>query len=356
MPEPLQPDSGGATVPDVHSPVSPPAPSAESSLSVSTPEPGAYVAQQDWTPAQREAWDKTGVLPRHEVAPAAPAPSEPEDAEPASPAARFVRAAKPPGISRRQHELNETIRFATEMAQRNRELETRLGQEPAQPAAREHEAPATARSVATLPPDPNDPEPTLEQFADQSDPYAAWMRATTTWDRRQEARQAEQMARARAQEHDLLTRLTTFIDRRDAYAKTNPQFLDRTQWLLDQLTPGTPIGTVVMDSAAGCQMVEYFASHVDELNRIARLPPGTQLRELGKIEGRLERTSAPALASASAEPVASPKHLTSAPAPPVTLGTHATAPVDDVLAAIDRKDFRAYDAAQTRRELATHRG
>lgn len=37
-------------------------------------------------------------------------------------------------------------------------------------------------------PDPNDPEPSLEQFADQPDPYAAFVKAQARWEARQEFR------------------------------------------------------------------------------------------------------------------------------------------------------------------------
>lgn len=84
-------------------------------------------------------------------------------------------------LSRKIHEKDETI------AQFQRRIEALEGKGQSAPSP----------IVRTIPPvasvDFNEPEPTLEQFAEKDDPYGAWQRALAAYDRRKEA--AELQAR-----------------------------------------------------------------------------------------------------------------------------------------------------------------
>jgi hypothetical protein len=105
-----------------------------------------------------------------------------------------------------------------------------------------------------------------------------------------------------------------------------------------------------MDSPIGPAMIRHFADHLDVFSRIAQLQtvnPYAALRELGKLEAQLENKASSASAAA-----VTPKTVTSAPAPPTTLGSRIAEPADAYASAITRKDQRAYNEEANRRDAA----
>lgn len=172
-----------------------------------------------------------------------------------------------------------------------------------------------------------DPEPKLEQFADQADPYAAWMRATAKWDARNEfraqqqaAQEAEQKAQAERSQFERQQkereRLGTFHSRMHAAFERNPDLRalvesgrvpDMTRPMLD----------VVIESEIPDQIAQYFAEHPEEASKIRALPALHQFRAVSRIEYQLEA----AAATGSADP-AKPKTTAHPPVSPVS-GAHA---------------------------------
>lgn len=324
-------------------------------------------ALQGLTPDQRAKWYETGEFP--EAQPANPQAVEgdedqdgdadeihaagaiPGQQEPAS-AQQQQPAAKP--ISKRQQFVNDLIRERTEAnlraARAEQELAAARGggqQSSAQPAAApaEETAEQAADRLMKLP-----GAPKIEQF----DTYERFMFAAQVFVNRalgaeaqakgQQAQVGQQQA---AQQQQVQARVAEWAIRRDTFAAQNPAFVEKTAPLLDALYPGTPLADVLIDSPIGPQMALYLSEHPEEIGRIVRLAPLTQLRELGKLESKIESSaSAPASAGTAAT-----KQVTTAPAPPVTLSGARSAPANDYEAAIGAGDFRAYEAAANRRDI-----
>ena len=134
---------------------------------------------------------------------------------------------------------------------------------------------------------------------------------------------AKQDADAKAKaEESTQTRAKAWIERRDAFAATEPEFESVAMPFLAGLTVGTPIGDAIVDSELGPQIALYLAKDPAEAKRIAGLGWQAQIREIGKIEARLETPAPPELKA----PVVS-----KAPAPvkPPTSGAPAEAAAPD---------------------------
>lgn len=109
----------------------------------------------------------------------------------------------------------------------------------------------------------------------------------------------------------------------------------------------------ILDSEIGGQILYYLASHPGEVKRFDSLNPFNASRELTKLEDKLSGTT-----SASPEKKEE-KHaegspatkVTGAPAPAATVGGKATAPVDEIEAALKAEDFRRYQKAANEEEF-----
>jgi hypothetical protein len=164
---------------------------------------------------------------------------------------------------------------------------------PKQPAA---EAPAVQATR---------PKPTEEQVGTTYPTYADFVEDLAEWksEQRDARRQAEaattqQTRQEQAEQAAFQQRATTWAERREAFAASTPAFVEKAVPFLDHVFPGTPIGDVIMESAVGPQLALYLAENEAEVRRIIALHPLTQLRELGKIEAKLE-PAAPAAAPAA---------------------------------------------------------
>ena len=354
------PTDTGATAPDV-----PVAPASPTTL-VETHEEISDLAAM--TIAERRQWNLTGDLPKRAKSPdvAAAAPPQtpaPQDAASGSPSpepeadradpiiSRFVKTPPPPGISRRQHERNELIRAALEAEQRIAELqgqiEGRTAPGPGQPQPKQDKA-----FDGT---DPNDPRPTLEQFEQEADPYAAYIRADIRWELRKEERAKAFQAQEATRQQQTRETLTKWQQRRDAFASKETQFAAVAGPFLNTLQirtrpdlPPTPISDVsefIVDSEKGPELAFHLAQHPDEFTRIVQLPSSRQVfAAMGALEASLSAKAAPA---APAAPV-----VTSAPSAPSTLGTRPADPADEAASALERGDFSAYEREMLRRDLA----
>lgn len=300
---------------------------------------------------ERVHYQLTGELP--DPKPVEMPDDEPDEPEP-EPAAAPIEATpavqtpeKP--LSKRQQQINDLIRRATESDLRAKTLEAQIEAlkarqpEPAKPAAVEKPAPSSAPAAfpsfeAWIAQDGHS-DKTFEDFIDA--------RADWRFDQRREAERRE--AAQREHETTVKTALDAWVERREAFAATHPDFLDKTHDFLNRVETGTPMGDAIVDSPVGPALALYLAEHPDEVTRIVRLPPVSALRALGKLEARFDPESLTS-ASASAGPAA--KTVTTAPAPPMTLRAQSVEPADDVESALASRDFRAYEAAQNRRDLA----
>lgn len=296
---------------------------------------------------ERQQWELTGDVPESVTGkPAAPPAAAEESADPTL--SRFVKTPPPPGVSRRQHERNELIRAATEAQQRADALEARLRQPAPAPEPQRPEQPA--QPVA------EDAEPALDDFMDQADPYVAWQRATAKWEVRQEFKARDIAAQQQAQRSQFQRQIDqtvgTYQERETAFKATVPDFDARTLAFRSILDPTDPIGKTILASEVAPQLILKLSELPDEVRRIGAIAQHDMtaaLRELWKHETSLSGTPASA-----ATP--QPKTVSSAPVPGTYLGSQPAPAADATRSAVARRDFLAFDEAETSREMARATG
>jgi hypothetical protein len=173
-----------------------------------------------------------------------------------------------------------------------------------------------------------DPEPKLEDFQDQDDPYAAWNKATARWATRDEQRkiayEREQTAaveRARI-ERETADRQTEQVvaqhtQRLDAFRKTHPDF-DAVIANPDAVTNDW-ISEEIATREDGPAIAYYLGKHPQESRRLAALnSQKSVIREIGGIAHRLG-------AASTTGPASQTTSTTSAPRPPKPVGASASA-------------------------------
>lgn len=311
--------------------------------------------------AELRAYEQTGAFP-DKKAPAAAAPAG-DDAPAVDAQGKAITGQDGKPVSKRQQAINDRIResvdraTATERARADAaerkiaELEARATG--AQPPAPKAEKPAAQPAAG-------DKEPSLEDFLDAPDPYLALTNALVKF-RVQEAlgardKESAAATQQRAEQDAVRQFVDSYAEKEQAFIATTPDYADRTLALRQMLDVRMPLDRAAID--AGPEMILHLAEHPDDVQRIGRLAQSNlpaALRELGKLEATLTKTSpSPALESpAPAQPQA--KQLSDAPAPGTTLGKRAADTVDEADGALKRGDFRAYADAQNRKELAAAR-
>jgi len=185
--------------------------------------------------------------------------------------------------------------------------------------------PATATTPSYDGTDPNDPEPKLEQFANDpsGDPYTAWIMEKAAHRARREFRvqafNAQQTAQQSQAETVYQTRMNALQDKvakheaadKDWRTKVDPEVASALQWSTP-VKAGTPLGELVMDSDNPVEYMIYFSEHKKEFQRITTLHPFLQGVAFGEIKGRL--------AVASSRPDSKPQPISHAKAPIKPLG------------------------------------
>lgn len=150
-----------------------------------------------------------------------------------------------------------------------------------------------------------DPEPTIEQFKEQPDPYTAWMRAVARWEGRTEYRNQaiqQQRQQAVAREHwENEQKNRSYFERMSARITRDPDFAKK----LDAspvgdlkpfhlLAPNEPrtvysaIADQIMTSEIPDKLAEFLIDNPSDFQRLATLNPRDLVRAIGKIEARLE--------------------------------------------------------------------
>jgi hypothetical protein len=147
-----------------------------------------------------------------------------------------------------------------------------------------------------LPPPPaapaaGPPEPLFDQFADQADPYTAYLQAWTRWDRQQAITQARaewdaaQTEKAKAQ---------TFQQRLTA---GKAQFADFDQVLTQADTLGLQVSAVMQEAIAAspqaADLVYYLATHPEECTQLAEESLGIPVAAATVMQRLLESHLAP---------------------------------------------------------------
>jgi hypothetical protein len=293
----------------------------------------------------------------------APAPENAAAAEPHEPAAPAAAAQPERPVSKRQQQINDYERRIAEQDRRIQELADQLRQpaaaarsaEPSPPAAPEPAPAATAPSVKDHERFMAMPDaPKVENF----DSFEQWTVAMQIFvaDKRFEERDA-----ATKQEQTKERQVTAQRERQGAFNEriadartTDPQFFDRlTPEILalkpfhalekgERPTALNAIAEELLDSPVAPQLMLHLSEHPEELQRLGAIrDPRTLVREFARLEARFDNEAAPTKPAAP-----TPKTVSAAPAPPVSVGSRSTAsPADPVKAAIKSRDFRAFRRA-----------
>lgn len=245
-------------------------------------------------------------------------------------------------LRRRDHRRIKTLlEDGHRTAEENRELRARVAsvQQPAQPQ------PQARPQAQPQQHDPNDPEPQLEQFADQADPYAAHTRALARWEARQEfkSQSAQRSSVERAQRATAaLSHAQSEYDAGLPQARERYQDFDEAhQDVLDTLgrvpmQVRTPLVHRLLTSPLRHDLTHYLGSHPDDFAAVLQ---ARSAHEQGLVLGAIE-TRVRALVNQRTKP-AHPNPPAPLPAPmaPVNSGGTPTAynPATASLAQFRRK-------------------
>jgi hypothetical protein len=201
-------------------------------------------------------------------------------------------------------------------------------------AGRSEAAETKPTDAPTLPPDPNDPEPAAEKYGD----YVAWQKDWMKWQIRQVKRQEAAAAVSAQRAHAAKAQHETFQSRVEA-AKAEHADYEAVAFHKD-LPVTVVMGDAIKDSELGASILYELGKNPDEAARIAKLSPVAQVRELGKIEARLEAAKA-AKADSSEEPPTKKLAISKAPAPIRPLGSGAATSSKPNLETMSLREYRA---------------
>lgn len=343
-----------------------PSASAQSVEPQITPTPASPVKRpMEMSDAERQEWKLTGTRPPKEAA-------EPDDADEAiAPTAPVAAAPETPApapskpISKRQQQINDYERRLAESTAEIARLKAfnamRSPSAPAPaPAPSPQAVPAQPQTVDALiaRPDISGPALTPEQFFQKFPEADVWTypRYINKYDtafERAESHQQQQQAAIRQQTDEHVAQFTARVQTaRQKY----PDFESKGMALALRMEGPDrgPIENAVFLSPVGPDLLQHFAEHQDELQRLYQIPSRHSrkdwadaeiLFEIGKIAARFDQ---PARAQA-------PLPTTSAPDPPIALGARATEPVEPLTTAIKRRDFSTYKQLANSRDLARYR-
>lgn len=315
------------------------------------------------TQEMREAWNKGEASPQTLEDPSKPADSAPAEtpsdiapgAEPGnSPQEKAAKGKSKEDSEQRWKKLSEE---KGNLQRKVEELERQLSaprdnRQISQPAPEKPEPKAAVIPKPTL----NDVDPgtgkpkyaSVEEWADARDDWNE-KRILSEIDGRQTRVQKEtQLAESRK------VLLAKFEQRAEEARKKLPDFDDVALKTPLPIREGSVADAFLMESDHGAKLLYELAKNVPELERIQKLNPIAQARELVYLEllhGGLDSLKKDArfsdLLSSPAIPV------TRAPKPPSELGGRGTSPSDALESAAKANDFRAFKAEANRRALAS---
>ena len=161
-----------------------------------------------------------------------------------------------------------------------------------------------------------DPKPTRDQF----ESYESFLEATADYTARnaaaKERARLDAEATAKEQRDAQVKRATDFQKR---VLEKYPDLPDRVAEIGDMTMPAG-MSDAIAESDLGPEILNHFASNPKDFERIAALSPSAAIREVGKLEARLE--------GPKSEPA--PKAASKAPAPVKPVGGSAVTGDDDL--------------------------
>lgn len=145
------------------------------------------------------------------------------------------------------------------------------------------DSPSAAKPAPSAILDPADPEPTIEKFLDQPDPYAALAVEAAKWAVREDRRRAQLESAQRQAE----TAQQQLGEREAKFIESHPDYLERVNDLVQSHRWHPAVLNAIADDEQGPAVAYYLADHPDEAQRLAVLTPVAAVREIGKLIGRL---------------------------------------------------------------------
>lgn len=283
------------------------------------------------------ARDERGRFARAEEA----APASLDSAPPAPEAARPDAALEADAPKPRKNPQERIDRIVWEREQARRDADAARQELAALRAQLQPQAPAETPRSQSAPVDAADPEPIEEQF----DTYREFVRAQAQWAARQQLSQFMQFAQQQAEQQQVEQHRTTaasaFAERMQQAQAAQPELLAQ----LDpdvlnarpsmSLAPGeaptgeTAFADLVLHHDQPDRLLTYFSDHKDDYRRLTALHPMLAMRELGRLEARLD--------AASSGSVSTPSTVSQAKPPIQPVGRGASVPIG----ARDPKDINS---------------
>lgn len=287
---------------------------------------------------QHHDWLLTGKLPeaKKEASPSSPAAETPEADTPEVDAAES-ETAKTPEIETRRA---KTERRFKELLADQQKLKAEIAELRAGKAAETKTAPA----AESQPPEKSTAKSKLQEKIDainaNDSKYSTYEEkviaiAEAVADDRFEQRDAAHQRQSEATER------TKRLDvSKEAARSAHKDFDDVIKDLgkADVVAPGSVIEAWILDSDVGGELMYYFGQNREELDKIKSMNPFAQSRALTRLEDKFTSQSAPV------------KTETKAPPAPRELGSGATAPKDDLEAAVKDGDAGRYIQEANRRD------
>ena len=194
---------------------------------------------------------------------------------------------------------------------------------------------STPAEVPTLAPDPKDPEPAPDKFAD----YVEWQKAWNRWDRRQDARQEKATAAVAAKQTEAKAKADTWQSRVSEATAELADFATVAQ------NPDLPVtqamAEAITDSEVGPKILYHLGQNPDEAARIAKLSPLAQIRAIGKIESSLEIVAASAGEGEDVEPPTKKPVVSKAPPPHKPIGGAPSVNPAKNIEGMSQREYRA---------------
>ena len=234
---------------------------------------------------------------------------EPKDGDPDPKEGNDDKAGKKKSGSQRNREKIEKLRAAKTRA----EQESEFWKQQALKSAGE---PKPDPKVEPKPAAASEGKPRPEKF----DTHAEYVEALTDWKTDQKLNEREQKAEKTRLESEQAKLGQSHADRITSFKASHDDFDEMMDNLAD--VPRTPaLEHVIKSSENGPELLYELAKKPEEAKRIAMLPYGAMLREIGKFEAGIAAKSA-------SEPKPETKRVSSAPKPiaPVGGGGKASAP------------------------------
>ncbi len=317
--------------------------------------PSAPFTLDTLSPADRASWQLTGEYPDLKADLDAPAASSAAVDDASSPSTEGVPPASEPGTptkkkgaEARKAELGAEIQALLEKrAALQRELAS-----PAAPSV--PDVPPAASSPATQ---GSSTKPSWTQFESQiGTTYSSWADAQDAYADARDAWKDQQTQQAQAVQtlkSHAETVYRTGGERIAAHVATHPEFwagispevasleplsVARAKSPTVERTPSHDIAEVVVTSEFTPVWMQLLSERPDILQALQASPnPEALYRAMGRIEATFAQPSAPESSPAA--------RLSSAPAPPTTLGSKPSSPGDPVVDASARGDFRSFRSA-----------